>query len=423
MEKFSWDSNMKVRLVGEGLFNLLFWMYFPFITVYFGQTLGLQKAGLLMTLPPLLSILGSLVGGNLADTWGRRPVMLVGTFLQMSMFVLFAFSTSYWIDYIAFIGIGIGAAFYRPASSAMVADIVPERALRSVFATFSTVNNIGAVLGPVIGAVFFFQYRQALLWTCAGILLLYLLALYFMMYETVPLEKKQEDMTSSLKHFFQKRWNGYRIIFQDRIFMLYVLAGIFSLFPIMQLDLYFPVYLIEQVPTQSFLSWTQDPIRLTSQSLFGWLVGFNGLLFVLLILPVTNALKHWSEKRLFILSTLFAGVGTFLVGMSSNILYLFFCTVLFTLGEIIRTPVTQSFVSHYAPKQARGQYLAADSLQNTLGKTLAPLTVYLSGILSPISIFGVILFFSFIGVGLYLWLFRLYATLRRPKLEDNSQTS
>ncbi|WP_235515855.1 MFS transporter, partial [Exiguobacterium sp. Leaf187] len=135
MNKIYWNSNVKVRLVGEGLFNLLFWMYFPFLTVYFGQKLGLQTAGLIMALPPLLSIIGSLIGGSVADTLGRRPVMLIGTFLQMSMFILFAVSSSPWIDYVAFIGIGIGAAFYRPASSAMVADTVPKDELRQVYAT------------------------------------------------------------------------------------------------------------------------------------------------------------------------------------------------------------------------------------------------------------------------------------------------
>ncbi|WP_313352276.1 MFS transporter, partial [Exiguobacterium sp.] len=99
MNKTTWNPNVKVRLIGEGLFNLLFWMYFPFLTVYFGKGLGLQTAGLIMALPPLISIVGSLTGGSFADTLGRRPVMLIGTFLQMTMFILFAVSSSPWINY------------------------------------------------------------------------------------------------------------------------------------------------------------------------------------------------------------------------------------------------------------------------------------------------------------------------------------
>lgn len=410
MNKIYWNSNVKVRLVGEGLFNLLFWMYFPFLTVYFGQKLGLQTAGLIMALPPLLSIIGSLIGGSVADTLGRRPVMLIGTFLQMSMFILFAVSSSPWIDYVAFIGIGIGAAFYRPASSAMVADTVPKDELRQVYATFMTVNNIGAVLGPIIGAVFFFQYRQLLLWTCATVLFLYFITIYFIVSETLPNRSKQKDNTIPLKSAFQSQWSGYRLILKDRIFLIYVIAGICSLFPVMQLDLYLPVYVIENVPQQPLVPYLMDSFQLTSQSIFGWLVGFNGLLFVLLIVPVTNRLKHWSEKRLFVMSTIFAGGGTFLVGWNNNIWFLFGCTLIFTLGEIMRTPVTQSFIGHYAPEEARGQYLAADNLQNTLGKSLAPLAIYASGCIAPLGIFTIILLFAIIGACLYLQLFRLYSS-------------
>ncbi|HAB33978.1 MAG TPA: MFS transporter [Exiguobacterium sp.] len=409
MNKTTWNPNVKVRLIGEGLFNLLFWMYFPFLTVYFGKGLGLQTAGLIMALPPLISIVGSLTGGSFADTLGRRPVMLIGTFLQMTMFILFAVSSSPWINYVAFIGINIGAAFYRPASSAMIADTVPKDELRQVYATFMTVNNIGAVLGPIIGAVFFFQHRQLLLWTCAIVLFLYFITIYFIVSETLPVQSKQKDVTTPLKYAFQSKWSGYRLILKDRIFLLYVIAGTCSLFPVMQLDLYLPVYVIENVPKQPLVPHLLDSFQLTSQSIFGYLVGFNGLLFVILILPVTNRLKNWSERRLFVVSTLLAGGGTFLVGWNNNIWFLFGCTLIFTLGEIMRTPVTQSFIGHYAPEEARGQYLAADSLQNTLGKTLAPLAIYASGWIAPLGIFTIILLFAIIGACLYLQLFRLYS--------------
>ena len=45
---------------------------------------------------------------------------------------------------------------------------------------------------------------------------------------------------------------------------------------------------------------------------------------------------------------------------------------------MVRSPVTQSFISRYAPEHARGQYMGADSLQFTIGRFLAPVTVFLS---------------------------------------------
>ncbi len=387
---------------------MLFWMYFPFITVYFSKTLGNGIAGILMTVPPIFSMIGSLLGGGLTDQFGRRRVMLFGASLQTVMFVLFAVSPSPWIDYITYICIGLGGAIYRPASSAMVADLVPAQNLREVFATFTTVNNIGAVLGPALGAIFFFHYRQELLWTCALVLLLYFIAIYFMVHETVPHSANRSEGLIAITHIFKEQWKGYGVIFRDKVFLVYILAGICALIPIMQLDLYLPVYVINHVPAQAFFTWNGTSLTLSSTEIFGWLVGFNGLLFVLFILPVTRRFRNWKERNVFILSSLLAGFGTFFVGLNNNIWFLFFVTIIFTFGEMVRSPVTQSFISRYAPEHARGQYMGADSLQNTIGKFLAPVMVFLSSWVRPMGIFCLILAFALISIGLYIQLFRIY---------------
>ncbi|WP_163857120.1 MDR family MFS transporter [Paenibacillus elgii] len=405
-----WNPNLKVRLFGEALFNLLFWMYYPFITVYFSAALGSHIAGILMAIPPIFSIIGSLLGGALADRVGRRPVMLLGASLQTVMFALFAMSSSHWTDYIAFIGIGLGGAVYRPASSAMVADLVPAQDRRQIFATFVTANNIGAVLGPALGAVFFFHYRQELLWTCALVLLLYFIAMYIVVHETLPQSAKSSPEASiPITRIFKEQLKGYGIIFRDKVFLVYILAGIFALIPIMQLDLYLAVYVINKVPAQTLFAWNDGSLVLSSTEIFGWVLGLNGLLFVLFVLPVTKWFRHWKERNVFILSSLLSGVGTFSLGLGTNIWFLFFITIIFTFGEIVRSPVTQSFISRYAPEHARGQYMGADNLQFTIGRFLAPMTVFLSSWVPPMGIFSIILVVACISIALYIQLFRMHA--------------
>ncbi|MBD2869064.1 MDR family MFS transporter [Paenibacillus arenilitoris] len=408
-----WNTSLKVRLIGEALFNLLFWIYFPFITVYFGAALGNHIAGLLMIVPPLFSMIGTLLGGAMADRLGRRPVMLLGAVLQTAMFTWFAASPSHLMDYIAFIGIGLGGAFYSPASSAMVADLVPAQNRRQVFATFTTANNIGAVLGPALGAIFFFQYRQQLLWTCALVLLLYSIAISIMVRETWPDSTKRREGSTSVSRMITEQWKGYGLIFRDKVFLLYILAGIFALVPIMQLDLYLPVYVIHEIPAQTLIAWNGDSLTLSGTEIFGWILGLNGLLFVLFILPVTKWFGNWKERNVFILSSLLSGAGTFAVGLNSNIWYLFIVTIMFTFGEMVRSPVTQSFISGYAPEHARGQYMGANSLQFTIGKFLAPVTVFLSGWVPPMGIFSIIFVCSFISILLYIQLFRMYSCSRK----------
>ncbi|EFU41053.1 major facilitator superfamily MFS_1 [Paenibacillus vortex V453] len=403
-----WDNNLKVRLLGEGLFNMLYWMYFPFITVYFGQSLGNHIAGVLMTVPPIFSIIGNLLGGALADRLGRRPIMLLGASLQTLMFALFALSPSHWMDYAAFIAIGFGGAIYRPASTAMVADLVPAQERRQVFAMFTTANNVGAVLGPALGAVFFFQYRQELLWSCSIVLLAYFISIYFIVHETLPASARITERSASIQHAFKEQWRGYGIIFRDKVFLLYILAGIFALVTIMQLDMYLAVYVIHYVPSQALIHWNGNSLMLSSTEILGWLLGYSGLLFVLFLIPITKWFHHWKERNVFVLSSLLSGIGTFALGLHTNIWFLFFVTTVFTFGEMVRSPVTQSFISRYAPEHARGQYMGADSLQYTIGRFFAPVTVFLSAWLPPMGIFTIILAAALISAVLYTLLFRIY---------------
>ncbi|WP_152392342.1 MDR family MFS transporter [Paenibacillus guangzhouensis] len=403
-----WDVNLKIRLFGEGLFNLLFWMYFPFITVYFSEALGTQTAGMLMAVPPLIRIFGNMVGGSLADRLGRRPVMLAGAFLQACMFGVFAMSGSHWVNYFAYVGVGLGGALYGPASNAMVADLVPAQDRRQVFATFTTVTNIGAVLGPALGSILFFQYRSELLWTCTIILLLYAMAIFMRVHESMPNPANRipiHEISTSLR----EQWKGYGIIFRDKVFVIYILAGVFSTITIMQLDLYLAIYVTQDVPSQSLFTWQGWSFRLSSTEILGWILGLNGLLFVFFVLPATKWLRRFKDRDVFILSSALAGVGMFAVGLTTHIWVLFLFTIIFTLGEIVRSPVSSNFVSQYAPATARGQYMGASNLQYTVGRFAAPLTVFLSGWWPPISVFAVILVCAIISIVLYWKLFKLYA--------------
>jgi DHA1 family multidrug resistance protein B-like MFS transporter len=72
MQWSEWDQNLKIRLVGEWLFGLFFWMFLPFMAIYFSETLGKTTAGLLLVLSQVLSVAANLVGGYLTDTFGRK---------------------------------------------------------------------------------------------------------------------------------------------------------------------------------------------------------------------------------------------------------------------------------------------------------------------------------------------------------------
>ena len=242
-------------------------------------------------------------------------------------------------------------------------------------------------------------------------MLFYSITIFFKINETSPNHIKKGGETKAFLGLLKDQWQSYTIIFQDKRFFLYILAGVFAIITIMQLDLYLAVYITNHVPHQPLISWEEWSIFLSSTEILGWVLGLNGLLFVLFVLPVTKWLKGWKDRDILILSSVLAGAGMFAVGFTSHIWLLFLWTIIFTFGEMIRSPVINNFISTYAPAEARGRYMGASNLQYTLGRFLAPITVLLSAWMPPVGVFSFILVCGFISAGIYILVFQ--------KLEKN----
>lgn len=402
-----WDLNLKIRLIGDSLFNMLFWMYFPFMALYFSEAFGKSVASMLMMVPPLVGMFAGLFGGFMADRLGRRPAMLLGSIMQSAMFAIFALSGSRWLDYFAYIGVGLGSSIFTPASSAMVADVTPEKDRRMVFATFVTGRNIGAVFGPALGSVFFIHHRTALLWACTIVTFAYFWVIFWKIRETKPASPDHAGDKKHIGKLIKQQFRNYGLIFKDLPFAVYIIAGVMVTIAFMQLDMYLAVYVKEYVPAQPLLAFGDWSFSLDSTGIFGWMIGLNGLLFVLLAVPVTKLFEQWSDRNVFILSSVLFGLGMFLMGFTTNVWLLLIFVVIMTVGEVSRSPVTESFVSKYAPADARGQYMGASNLQYSLGRFIAPATIFLSTWLPPLGVFGFIFLCTLVSVALYIVLFRI----------------
>lgn len=90
--------------------------------------------------------------GRLADLWGRKKMLFIGTslFLLGSVLCGFAHSMTWLILFRAFQGLGAGAIM--PLSSTIVADIYSPRERAAVQGWLSSVWGVAAIIGPLTGA-------------------------------------------------------------------------------------------------------------------------------------------------------------------------------------------------------------------------------------------------------------------------------
>ena len=138
----------------------------PFLVLYLirrGYTV--VQAGAVVGLYGVGSLLASVVGGYLADRVGRRTAIAISMFTSAA--ILVALSEAQQLAAIAVLTAlaGLTAELYRPASSALLSDLVPVGRRVTAFALYRTAINAGFALGPAAAG---FLADRSFLWLFWG---------------------------------------------------------------------------------------------------------------------------------------------------------------------------------------------------------------------------------------------------------------
>ncbi|SDM84602.1 Dipeptide/tripeptide permease [Paenibacillus sp. yr247] len=381
-----WDINLKIRLGGEAAFNVIFWAFFPFLSIYFANSFGKGWTGLLLILSQTLSVFANLLGGYCADRFGRKRMMVIAAYGQAIGYGVFALAASPLLSMpiIGFIGFSfasLSGSLYWPASQAMVADVVEEEHRSSVFAIFYTAANMAVVVGPLLGSILYEDNPYVVLAAASLFCILLAVLMSRSLHETLPnhlANRHRVNVGEPWYRFLAVQLRDYRIIAADRVFLLFIIAGVLLSQTFMQLDLLFPVFLQETVHATTIFSYGNWILQVSGKQLFGMIVSENGLFVALFTVLVTKWMLVYRDRYVFIGGALFYALGIAMFSQMSTFWGFTLAIAVFTLAELMSAGPQQAFVSRLASEQMRGQYFAASSLRFTLGRTIAPLSIPIS---------------------------------------------
>jgi MFS family permease len=317
------------------LINRLGGFVIPFLTLYLTtqRAIPISQAALVVSLFGAGSFISQLSGGELTDRFGRRPVMLMSFFITPIFVLALGLARALPVISISTFIVGFFTDLYRPAVGAAIADLVPPESRTRAYGYNYWAVNLGAAVAPVLaGLMAGYNYlilfvADALTTAIFGFIVL------FGIRETRPEEVRNTAHFSIKERGFQLKRAPILLIFS-------FLALFFGM-----------------VYTQGYVGL---PLDMQSHGLgpqqYGVTIALNGLLIILVTIPVSNMAAKWPRFQTISIAALLLGLGFGVTALASNLAGFALSVAIWTLGEIAATSVAPAIVADLSPIDLRGLY-------------------------------------------------------------------
>lgn len=319
----------------------------PFLTLYLtsrGYSVG--ETSCAVAAYGMGSLMASLLGGHLADHLGRRQTILLSMFSGAVTMILLSQARGLPIVVSLTWLAGLTNEFYRPASTALLADIVQPSQRITAFAAGRVAFNAGFAFGPATAG---FLAGYGYFWLFAGdaatsVLfgLVVLLAL--------PRVAYNRQNNASWREALRVLRRDYRL--HQLVLANFCIALIFF-----QLASAFGLYV-------THLGF--------STAIYGVVVSLNGALIVFIELPLTRITRRFPRRRVLAVGYILCAGGYALNALTHSVAGLVVCMLILTLGEMIAMPASQAYLADLAPQHMRGRYMGVSGLTWALALITGP---------------------------------------------------
>ncbi|ROR43668.1 MDR family MFS transporter [Kitasatospora cineracea] len=355
----------EARRAGGGLPRQFWWLWtstlvnrlggfvVTFLAMYLTHERGYSAAyaGLVASLFGLGSAVASIGAGVLTDRLGRRPTLLAAQLATALFTAVLGFTDGpVAIAAVAFL-VGLASNASRPAVSAMIADLVPAADRVRAYALNYWAINIGFGASAAVAGLIAVHGYLTLFLLDAVTTLLCAVVVFVKVPETHP-EPKAAPAADAPRV-------GLGTVFRDGPFMAVVAVNLLLALVVQQGSTTLPVDM-----GRHGLSAAQ----------FGLVISLNGVLIVLLQLPLTRLMEGRDRTALLVAGALLTGWGFGLTALAGSSAALYALTVaIWTIGEIVTAPTMMALVAEHSPARARGRYQGVYSLSWSLASFAGPL--------------------------------------------------
>lgn len=321
----------------------------PFLYLYLtrSEEMSVVQASLVVGLYGLGSTLSGPVGGLLADRVGRRSTMVSGLVAgALLMAALGMVHDTAFIPALTF-ALGFAGQLHRPATSAMVADLVPDASRVRAYGLLYWAVNLGSAVAVLLAGMMAERNFLLLFLGDAATTLLCAAIVWGWLPESRPLHTvRREPVLSSLQ-----------APLRDRRFALLLVLELFAAMILFQFDTTFPEALAGHGITPAE---------------YGTVVAMTCVLVMLVQPFAALRLERVHRGRALAATCTLIAVGFGAVGLFSTLPLFMLCGLVWTLGEIGYFAIMPTLVADLAPPGRRAVYYGSYQMAGGLASFAGP---------------------------------------------------
>jgi MFS family permease len=351
-----WTYNVIVFIDRLGGF-----MLYPFFALYLTQKfdIGMSTVGLLMAVFSISGMVGSALGGAIADRMGRKVVIIFSLILSSLSALGMGLAPSLAIFTAVILLVGTLSSIGHPAHEAVVADLLPPDKRAEGYGIIRVVFNLAVIIAPPLAGLLIsnsyltlFIVDAFLSLVIAGVVLL-----------ALPETKPQADAHTK-PETMKQTFAGYGRVFKDTPFLAFIGVTVLMTLVYMNMNSTLGVYLRDQ--------------HALPEISYGWIISINAVMVVFLQFWITRRLEKYKPLLMMAAGSLLYAIGFAMYGFVPTFALFVVAMIIITIGEMVVTPFQQSLVASFAPEDMRGRYMAVSSLSWSISFTVGP---YFAGLL------------------------------------------